>query len=244
MAVTFKQLVKFTSTASASTSTFTTTADILPDEDIFIAIGRAVGSVLCGVSGVSVSAGAGTFERVDTSCRANTLDVHLARFRCTTLIPSGSVVTITHRSSTAKRGGIMQVVSGLTSAAANADGGNLADNQLGSTSRGSNGSSTNISASTDAATSVANCLVLCAVGEGGTNAFSEASGTTKIDEARTTSGSGDRGVGLFYKIVSATGVQTANASASPSAGWAAAIGAFEIAAEASTVQKANFFPHL
>lgn len=229
MSVTFKQLVKFTSTAAGTTSTFTTTADILVGEDIFVAIGRTITNVtLCGVSNISTSAGAGTFERVATSCRSVTFDVHLGRFRCTTLIPSGSVITVTHRSSNTKRGGIMQVVSGLTSAAAHKSSGNAADNQLGDTNRGDNGSSTAAASSTATATTIADCLVLGAFGEGGTNAFAGTSGTTKVDEARTTSGSADRGVGLFYKIASTTGVQTINASVSPSGSWAGVVAAFEI----------------
>lgn len=122
----------------------------------------------------------------------------------------------------------MQVVSGLTSAAVHKTSGNLADNQLGDTNRGPNGSSTAASASTNAATTIADCLIIGAFAEGGTNAFNSSSGTTKIDESRTSSGVADRGVGLFYKIASATGVQTLNASVSPSGSWAGVIGAFEI----------------
>ena len=228
MAVTLKQLVKFTSTSSAATSTFVTTADINPGEDIFIVSGRAITTGLCGIANISTSAGAGTFERIDSACRANTIDVTLGRFRCTTLIPSGSTITVTYRSSSAKRGAVLQVVSGLTSAAAHKTGGDAADNQTGDTNRGSNGSSTAASASTDAATTIADCLVVGGFGEGGTNTFSSSSGSTKIDEARTTSGTADRGAGLFYKIVSATGTQTLNASVSPSGSWAGVVGAFEI----------------
>ena len=243
MSVTFKQLVKFTSTSSSSTSVITTTADILVGEDIIIAVGRAIASGTCGVSGITVSAGAITFERVATSNRASTLDVSLHRLRCTTLIPSGSTITVTHRSSSAKRGLMLQVITGLTSAAADASSGNPADNQAGNTSRGENGSDTTPSASTGATTTVPDTLVLCAFGEGGTNTWSDASGSTKIDEARTTSGTSDRGVGLYYKIVSSTGVQTADAAVSPSAGWAGAVGAFAIDVS-SAVKKSNFFPTL
>lgn len=229
MGVTLKQKVKFTSTTSGTTGTFVTTADILVGEDIFIVAGRAnSGATVCGISNISTSAGAGTFERVATSCRANTFDVNMGRFRVTTLIPAGSTITATYRSAAAKRGSIMQVVAGLTSATVHQSSGNLADNQLGDTSRGPNGSSTAASASTTSPTTIPDCLVLGAFGEGGSNAFAGSLGSTMIDESRTTSGTADRGVGLFYKIVSATGVQTVNASVSPSGSWAGAVGAFEI----------------
>lgn len=229
MTFSLKQKVLFTSSSSASTSTFVTTAAINPGEDIFIVTGRAilVGN-LCGISNISTSAGAGTFERIDTSCRSATYDCNMGRFRCTTLIPSGSTITATYRSNAAKRGAIMQVVEGLTSSAAHKTGGNAADNQLGDTNRGANGSSTAASASTSAATTIADCLVIGAFAEGGTNTFNSSSGSTKVDEARTVTGTADRGVGLFYKIVSATGVQTLNASVSPSGSWAGVIGAFEL----------------
>jgi hypothetical protein len=229
MAVALKQLVKFTSSTSAATSTFVTTADILPGEDIFIVTGRAIQSTnLCGILSISTSAGAGTFSRIDTACRLNTFDVNMGRFRCTTLIPAGSTITATYRSSTAKRGAIMQVVSGLTSAAAQSDSGNLADNQLGDTNRGPNGSSTAAIATIGAPTTVPDTLVIGAFGEGGTNAFAGTSGTTMVDEARTVTGTADRGVGLFYKIANTTGVKSLNASVSPSGSWAGVIGAFEI----------------
>lgn len=243
MAVQFKQKVLFTSTVSSTTSVLTTTEVIYPGDDIFIASGRAIASGgTNGISGAVVSAGAVTFERVATSCNASTLDTVLIRLRCTTLIPLGSTVTVTHRSAAVKRGLIMQVVSGLTSATADASSGNTADNTAGNVAGGSQGSSTSAATSSLATTTVANTLVLCAFGEGGTNTFTAASGTTKIDESRTTSGTADRGVGLFYKIVSATGVQTANATVAPTGSWAGALGAFAITA--ATVKKQTFFPHL
>lgn len=245
MAVTLLQKVLFSSTVSSTTSVLTTTAAINPGEDIFIASGRAIAAGgTNGISGAVVSAGAATFERVATSCNSATLDVVLIRLRCTTLIPSGSTVTVTHRSAAVKRGLIMQVVSGLTSATANGSSGNTADNTAGNVNNGSFGSSTAAATSTAATTTVADCLVLCAFGEGGTNVFAATSGTTKIDESRTTSGTADRGVGLFYKIVSATGVQTANASVTPTGSWAGALGAFAITTVAPTVNKQNFFPFL
>jgi len=231
MAVSIKQTVTQTGTTSSVNTTFTTTADILPGEDIFIALGRATQTGhAAGISNITTSAGAGTFERVATSIRASTFDLVLARLRCTTLIPSGSTITAVSRTSEAKRGGVMQVVSGLkaTYTAANASSGNAADNADGGTSSGPNGSSTAESGSTTGATTAADCLVLGVGSVGGTSTVSAGSGFTQMGQAKSASGTSDRGCILEYKIVSATGVQTATATLSATGGWAMAVAAFEI----------------
>ena len=223
MAVSIKQTVTQTGTTSSVNTTFTTTADILPGEDIFIALGRATQTGhAAGISNITTSAGAGTFERVATSIRASTFDLVLARLRCTTLIPSGSTITAVSRTSEAKRGGVMQVVSGLkaTYTAANASSGNAADNADGGTSSGPNGSSTAESGSTTGATTAADCLVLGVGSVGGTSTVSAGSGFTQMGQAKSASGTSDRGCILEYKIVSATGVQTATATLSATGGWA------------------------
>lgn len=230
MAITLLQKVKSAQTANASTHTFVTTADIHVGEDIFIAMGRtALSTTTNGVTSITTSAGAGTFERCAVSCRTGVVDVSLARFRVTTLIPSGSTITWTGPSNSTKRGAIMQVVSGLSASAANATSGTTSQGQAGNVSGGSNGSSSTASSVT-AATTVAACLVLGIVSEGGTTAYTPASGTTLIDEIRSSSGTADRGILLEYKIVAATGAQTISAGLDSSGSWAAAAAAFEIAA--------------
>jgi hypothetical protein len=231
MGVTIKQTVLQSSTVSSVNSTFVTTADILPGEDIFIAMGRTLLSTdTAGISNITTSAGAGTFERVATATRASTFDVHIGRLRCTTLIPSGSTITAVARDAVGKRGGVMQVVSGLkaTYTAANASSGNAADNTTGATSTGPNGSGTAESASTSGATTAADCFVIGANSVGGTSTVSPGSGFTELGESRTSSGSADRGCQLQYKIVSATGTQTSTATLSATGGWCAVVAAFEI----------------
>jgi hypothetical protein len=226
MAVALKQKVLFSSTASSANSAFTTTADILPGEDVFIGLGRnALSTTTNGMLNITTSAGAGTFERVATSCRSGTFDMQLGRLRCTTLIPSGSTITAVGRSASAKRGGVLQVVSGLTSAAAHKSSGNAADNTAGNVSGGVHGSSTSESGSTPA-TTVADTFVLSVLSYGGTGAYAVTNGT-EIDKTRTTSGTADRGAILAYKIESTTGAKTIAAS-QPTGGWAVGIAAFEI----------------
>lgn len=243
MGVTIKQTVLQSSTVSSVNSTFVTTADILPGEDIFISMGRSITSAsVAGIANITTSAGAGTFERVATSIRASTYDIHIGRLRCTTLIPSGSTITAVAREAVGKRGGVMQVVSGLkaTYAAANASSGNAADNVAGNIGTGPNGNSNAESASTTGATTAADCFVLGAMSYGGTSTTNAGSGFTELGKIKTTSGSGDRGVMLEYKVVAATGVQTATASITASGGWAAAVAAFEIEPDPPAGHEAEF----
>jgi hypothetical protein len=122
----------------------------------------------------------------------------------------------------------MQVFAGLKSDAADASSGTSVQGTAGNVSGGPNGSSTTESASTTGSTSVADTLVLGVLSEGGTNTYTPGSGFTLIDEARTASGAQDRGCLFEYRVVSATGVQTATVGQSSVGGWAGVVAAFKL----------------
>lgn len=221
---------------------FVTSVDILPNEDVLFAVGRNAAAAIAGSTSVTLSgSGAGTFEVAAGSIRASTIDVSISRFRVTSRIPAGSTITLHCASSSVKGAAIMQVVSGLASASANATSGKPSLNQLGNTNSGPNGTTSSTeTAATTAATTVNDCLVLFVGGVQGMRTMTPGAGYTQLGYATSTVGSGDRGLSLEYKIVSSKGVQTETADISSSQVWAAAIAAFEIDTSAPPVTHPDY----
>lgn len=222
---TLKQTIQNTSVVNGTTLVLTTTANIAVGDLIVIAAtrGTITGDVNT-ITSVVVSAGATDgFGDTAQACRASTYDLHLEAARCTTLIPSGSTITITYASSSGKRAAIAAVFDQVTTKTAETTSGITGIGGDGGTSAGPNGNSLTPSATALTVNTTARHLVVGASSIGGGRTSTPGSGYTEIAEAQTTSGSGDKGVVMEWKFATAVATETAANTQTSSAVWAAVV---------------------
>lgn len=220
------------STTSGTTTQVTTTADIVPGELIVIAATRGtITGDTDTVTGVAVSAGATNgFLDAAQAARASTSDLHLLAALCTTLIPAGSTITVTFASSAGRRAMIAATFTQVTSKIAEATSGTSGIGGDGGTSAGPNGNSTTPSATTTGSTTTARCLVVAASTLTGGHTSTPGAGYSEVAESQTTTGTGDKGLQMEWKFVTATGAQTAGNTISATQVWAAVVAAWPITA--------------
>lgn len=237
-----RQSFEAISTANDAVLTVATVTDIPVGQVILLGTSKTsvTGSPLGVTSITDPSGNAWHLDDADAG-RASTYDLAIHRCIVTTLIPAGSTITITFNHTSTRKAVVGSVWAGLLGTLDQTSGDFSGSD--GGTSIGDNGSSALASTSTLGATTAANELVLSVISNGGTTVVTPGTGMTAIDDIKTTVGSSDRGLMLQYKIVSATGVQTATGNYSTSGGWAAAVATYPIdmGVAAPAVNKGAFF---
>lgn len=226
-----------TSVDATNTLIVTITSSIPAGSVIIVGLNRGASSAsTCGINTLTTSAGAfGPLRRIADACRASTHDLSILAVEVTTTIPSGSNLTATYYTPNAgKRGAVFSIWSNVTlPPIPDGTSGTFVDGVVtGTTSYGSNGSSTGPNTATAAVVAAGSHLEIFATSIGSTSTFTPAVGWTLIGDAHTTSGTSDRGVILFYRNETTPGGATVTASGtlSASGGWATAIGTFAAAA--------------
>lgn len=220
-----------TSVTAATTITVVTTVAIPAGDVIVVGLSRGVtGTTTGGTAAVTLSAGAvGAWSRASAQ-RTGVAESDGMAAVVTTTIPSGTTVTITTTGNSTNRA--IAAVAGihlLDSATPNATSGDDAAGVLGTSSAGANASAATLTASTDAATTNANCLVIGFFAFNSSVTWSFPGGTTQIANLATAAGSSDRGLAIGYKIATATGVQSVVANGSASGAVCGAVLALPIA---------------
>lgn len=220
MAITASLLGSTTSAVAVATTTITTSQPLDVGDIVVVAITRPTTAAdTMGLNSLAVSSGAISWTpNAASASRALTFDLAVAVGLVTEAVPSGATITITSNSTAAKRGAVALRVQGAD--AVEMSTGNLAAGHIGNTSYGLDGTYTAIVAGQELpATTTPGSLVVAALAVGGTTAWTPADGWTLAAAARTTSGSGDRGVALHYRQQTTPGVETLSGSYA-SGSWA------------------------
>ena len=233
MAATLVAAVSTTATDAVTATTVTLSVDVQPGDLIIAAVSRATasGNVLGGHT-MSVSAGSIGTQYRTTASRASTHHLGLVAAFATEAIPSGSTVTVTTTSTSAKRGMSVQVWRGLAIQAPEITTADPATGGNGSTSFGYNASSASPSASFSIGPHATPDALAVAAWGVGTNTidFGPGSGWTEVVDARTNSGSGDRGVFTEYQVLTTATSTTVALTASASGGVCGVAMIFAVAA--------------
>lgn len=217
-----------TSTASSTTIAVTTTAAIPVGDVIVVAFARGTGSTTAGSAAVTLSSGAVDSWASASAQRTGVIEVELLVAKVTTAIPSGATVTITTSTNSTNRAaaavlGIHNVSTGVPDATS----GDAAAGVASTSSAGANTSGTSLTASTDAATTVPNTLVISLFGFNTAATWSYSTSTQDAYVA-TSAGSSDRGLIIGHKTATATGVQSATVTGTASTGIAGVVVALPI----------------
>lgn len=221
MAVTLVAAVSTTATDAVTATTVTLPVAVQPGDLIVAAVSRATasGNVLGGHA-MSVSAGSIGTQYRTTASRASTHNLGMVAAFATALTPASSTITVTTTSTAAKRGMSVQIWRGLAVQAPEVATADAADGGNGNTSFGNNASSASPSWSFNLAAQTTPDAVAVAAFGVGTNTidFGPGAGWTEVVDARTTSGSGDRGVFTEYQMLTAAAATTVALAASASGG--------------------------
>lgn len=233
MAVSLVGAVSTTATDAVAATTVTLPVAVQPGDLIVAAVSRstASGNVLGGHA-MSVSAGSIGTQYRTTASRASTHNLGLVAAFATSTIPSGSTVTVTTTSTSAKRGMSVQVWRGLAIQDPEITTGDPATGGNGNTSYGYNASSASPSASFSIGPHTTPDALAVAAWGVGTNTidFGPGSGWTEVVDARTNTGSSDRGVFTEYQILTTATSTTVGLTASASGGVCGAALIFAAAA--------------
>lgn len=213
--------VSTTATDAVAATTVTLPFAVQTGDLIVAAVNRATasGNVLGGHT-ITVSTGSIGTQWKTTASRASTHNLGLVAAFATSPISSGSTVTVTTTSTAAKRGMSVQVWRGLTVQAPEVITADSAEGGNGSTSYGANASSASPSWSFSvAAQTTPNAVAFGAFGVGtNTVDFGPGDGWTEVADARTNSGSGDRGIFTEYQVLSAAAATEVELTATASGG--------------------------
>lgn len=203
MAITLVGQAQVTATDINVNTQITIPFDILPGDLVIASLNRSTtsGNILGGHV-VSVSSGTIGTQWRTTASRASTHNLGMVAAFCTSQIASGSTLNVETTSNSNKRGLVVSVWRGCEIKAPEAATADSATGGNGSTSYGYNANANTFSFNVGPQTTP-NALVIGTYGVGSnTNVFSVGSGYTLIADARTNSGSADRGVFVEYNMVS------------------------------------------
>lgn len=215
-----------TSLVAATTMTVTTTTDIQVGDVIAVGVTRGVTSAASTMGTATVSLSSGVVEAWTrgSACRSGTYDTAMMVARVSTVIPSGTTVTITTSGNSNYRvAAIVAGIRGVSSGAPNATSGDDASGNMGDSNHGPSVIGASLMAPTDAATTVANTIVIGTFGIGAGSTYTQSAGQTEIASRVTAGGMADRGVLMSYKVVAATGVQSLTLQSDPTSSMAGVV---------------------